>query len=237
MTIILSNSATDFTTTFSPPIILPEGYKYELGLLNFDTYNSMPNVDDGCNSLKFSIDNGITWQCIDIPQGAYEIEAITGYLHNENASKDFHFIPNFNTGKINLESALASTIYDFADKDSIGKILGFSNQLSGSKTYTSDRMVNISNVNQFLIQCDIIKGSTLNGKTMPVLYSFNPAVPPGYQINEKPLVPVYMPITTNRIDKIRIWITDQENNILNLRGENMTLRLHIRRHYLEYFNE
>jgi hypothetical protein len=229
MTLILSNSTTDFTTTFSPPIVLSENSNYELGLLNFDTYNSMPNVDEGCNSLKFSTDNGQSWQNIDIPQGAYEIEAITDYLHNENTTKDFQFVPNFNTGKIHLESANPNTIFNFADKDSIGKILGFSKQLTGSKTYISERMVNISHVNQFLVQCDIIKGSFLNGKTLPVLYSFNPAVPPGYQINEKPLVPVYMPITTNRIDTIRIWITDQENNILNLRGEQMTLRLHIRK--------
>jgi hypothetical protein len=230
MTLILSDTTTDFTTALNPPIILDDKYEYEVGLLNFDTYNSITNIDTDCNKFRYSTDGSITWQDIVIPPGSYEVRAVIDCIESLQNPLNFTFIPNPHTGFAELKTDKVKNIFDFAQPDSIGKILGFNKKkLTGSLKYPADRIVNISSINQFLIQCDIIKGSYINGATFPVLYSFNPAVAPGFQINERPLVPIYMPITTHRIDNIRIWITDQTNRLLNLRGEQVTLRLHLRK--------
>ncbi|KAL6252205.1 hypothetical protein P5V15_009227 [Pogonomyrmex californicus] len=48
---------------------------YELGLTNFETYNTIPNVDSTNN--KFYYDN----KTIVIPEGSYELSAIDRYLN------------------------------------------------------------------------------------------------------------------------------------------------------------
>ena len=62
----------------------------------------------------------------------------------------------------------------------------------------------------------------------PVLYSFFPDVPPGYKMNEKPNTVVYLPVTIPTINSIHIWLTDQNLKPLNLRGETITIRLHLK---------
>ncbi|KAL6254325.1 hypothetical protein P5V15_014374 [Pogonomyrmex californicus] len=48
---------------------------YELGLTNFETYNTIPNVDSTNN--KFYYDD----KTIVIPEGSYELSAIDRYLN------------------------------------------------------------------------------------------------------------------------------------------------------------
>ena len=57
---------------------------------------------------------------------------------------------------------------------------------------------------------------------------FFPKVSPGYKIIESPVNLVYLPITLVTIDRLTVSITDQDNNLLNLRNEKLTIRFHIR---------
>jgi hypothetical protein len=71
----------------------------------------------------------------------------------------------------------------------------------------------------------------LNERKQPVLYSFFPDVPPGYKIVEKPNAIIYLPISSPVLDEIKIWLTDQNRDVLNIREEVITLRLHLRSTY------
>ena len=62
----------------------------------------------------------------------------------------------------------------------------------------------------------------------PVLYSFFPNVSPGMKIIEKPNHLVFLPVTRT-IDQVKIWLTDQNGNLLNLRNEVVTIRLQLRK--------
>ena len=75
---------------------------------------------------------------------------------------------------------------------------------------------------------DIISGSYVNGSTQPTIYSFFPNVSPGYKIIENPHDLLYLPITSDTIHSITIWLTDQKGDELNLRGENLSMRCHLR---------
>ena len=52
--------------------------------------------------------------------------------------------------------------------------------------------------------------------------------PPGYTIIENPQNLLYLPIIADTIHSITIWLTDQNGNGLSLRGENLSMRFHLR---------
>ena len=51
---------------------------------------------------------------------------------------------------------------------------------------------------------------------------------PGYKIIENPHNLLYLPITTDTIHSITIWLTYLNGNELNLRGEYLSMRFHLR---------
>ena len=117
---------------------------------------------------------------------------------------------------------------DFRRYNSINSLLGFDSKLYTSGFNESENMVNILTINSILANIDIISGSYVNGSTQPTIYSFFPYVSPRYKIIENPHNLLYLPITADKIHSITIWLTDQNGNELNLRGENFSMRFHLR---------
>ena len=117
---------------------------------------------------------------------------------------------------------------DFRQHNSISSLLGFHSKLYTSEFHESENMINILTINSILVNIDIISGSYVHGSTQPTIYSFFPNVTPGYTIIENPHNLLYLPITSNTIHSITIWLTDQNGNVLNLREENLSMRFHLR---------
>ena len=84
-------------------------------------------------------------------------------------------------------------------------------------------MVNILIINNILVNIDNISGSYVNGSTQHTIYSFFPDVSPGYKIVENSHNLLYLSITSDTIHSITIWLTDQNGNELNLRGDNLSM--------------
>ena len=80
-------------------------------------------------------------------------------------------------------------------------------------------MVNILTINSILVNIDIISGSYVNGSTKATIDSFFPDVSPGYKIIENSHNLLYLPITSDTIHSITIWLTDQNRKELNWRGK------------------
>ena len=110
----------------------------------------------------------------------------------------------------------------------INSLIGFDSKLYTSGFKESENMVNILTINSLLVNIDIISGSYVNGSTQPTIYSFFPDVSPGYKSIEKPHNLLYLPITVNTIQSNTIWLTDQNGKELNLRGKNLSMRIHLR---------
>ena len=89
-------------------------------------------------------------------------------------------------------------------------------------------MVNILTINSILVDIDIISGSYVNGSTQSTIYSFFPDVSSGYKIIENSHNLLYLSITSDTIHSITIWLTYQNGNELNLRGENLSMQFHLR---------
>ena len=117
---------------------------------------------------------------------------------------------------------------DFRKDKYINRLLRFHSNLYTSEFHESENMVNIVTINSILVNIDNISGSYVKGFTQPTIYSFFPDVSPGYKIIENPHNLLYLPITADTIYSITIWLTDQNKNELNLRGENLSMRFHLR---------
>ena len=107
-------------------------------------------------------------------------------------------------------------------------LLGFHSKLYTSGFHEYENMVNILIINSIVVSTDIISGGYVIGSTQPTIYSFFRNVSPGHKIIENPHNLLDLPITADTIHSITVWLTDQNGNELNLRGENLLMRLHLR---------
>ena len=235
--IILSSDKTNFNTRFNPKLELDEKKKYEIALVNLETYYSFPNIDETNNTFVYSPDNGNSWEKIKIPEGSYEIDDINNAIqhemekrtHYDDINEDYYIniAPNTNTLKSVLILEKGYQV-DFNHQNSLAKVLGFTGAKYTEGFHESENVVDILRINSILVNIDIISGSYVNGTTKSTIYSFFPDVSPGYKIIESPVNLVYLPITLNTIDSLNVMITDQDYHLLNLRNEKLTIRFHIR---------
>ena len=239
-TYIMSGTKSDFTTKYSPPISLDESKQYEAALLSIDLFNSIPNITNLNNVLKYSKDKGITWVTIQLDTDSYELSAISNEIqrlmvingdYDPNADNPYYIAITANLSKLEFIVHISNDSYeiDFNVPNSIGSVLGFTNETIGMGYNESPNIVNIIKVNSILVNLDIISGSYVNGSTSPTIYSFYPNVSLGFKIVERPSPSlVFYPVPRNEINSMRVWLTDQDNESIDLRGEQITIRICIR---------
>ena len=98
-TLTLSGSSSILETQFFPPIELSSNHNYTLGLVEFLTFNSIPNVDTGENSFY------VGGEEIIIPVGSYEIGDIQKYLQSVLAKKHIEInISRYTRALLNIDS-------------------------------------------------------------------------------------------------------------------------------------
>ena len=149
--------------------------------------------------------------------------------HYDQTSDKVYIEISANTNTLKSEIIIKNNCeVDFRRYNSINSLQGFNSKLYSPGFNELENMVNIHTINSILVNIDIISGSYVNGSTQPTIYSFFPDVSPGYKIIENPHNLLYLPITSDTNNSITIWLTDQNGNELNLRGENLSMRFHLR---------
>jgi hypothetical protein len=241
MSFILTGKSSDFTTSFNS-IILDPTKQYEAALLSLDTYNSIPNIIEGKNNvLKYF--NGEMWKTITLSTGAYELDAINNEIKrqliaNGDSESAIDIDANISTLRSILNIDNSNYKVDFGVENSIGSVLGFEtvpdrcgsiDPVIGYGYNVSPKIVDIIQVNSILVNIDIIMGSYVNGSSSPAIYSFYPNVAPGYKIVERPNPAlIYYPVSRHDLCRMRVWLTDQKGNLVDFRGETITIRIHVR---------
>ena len=235
--IIVSDNKSSFNTRFNPKLELDRDKVYEIALVNLETYYSFPNIDETNNIFVYSPDNGNSWVKIKIPKGSYEIDDINNTIQHEmekrghyaSINEDYYINISANSNTLKSVIILEKDYQvDFNHQNSLAKVLGFTGTKYMEGFHESENVVNILSINSILVNIDIISGSYVNGTTKNTIYSFFLKVSPGYKIIKSPVNPVYLPKTLDNIYSLTVSITDQDDNLLNLRNEKLTIKFHIR---------
>jgi len=156
--------------------------KYEMALVNLETFYSFPNLSDENNVFRYSPrfteegrgDEGDStrqreWVEVQISEGSYDLIDITETIkiamkwtgHNDDAVK---VITNTNTLKSVMEISNDFQV-DFRAQNSISSVLGFRNQVYKEGIHESQNVVNILSINSILVNVDVVGGSYVNGRT------------------------------------------------------------------------
>lgn len=219
----LSGVGSSLSADIFPPYDTSDG-EYVVGLVNLSTFNSIPNIERDRND-KLHLENH---DPIVLPEGSYELEKIKEEIErNLPLGVTFELIGNHVTLKTEIKS---NVVVDFTRKDSIGSLLGFSEKKLQAGFYNeSDRPVNISSVETIRVECNIVRGSFDNGKESHIVHEFFPTVAPGYKIVETPSTVIYLPVNVRKVTNITVQLRDQKGSLINLRGETLSVRLHLKR--------
>lgn len=239
------SDATDGTESFEKyfptTIQAPVGRSLEIALLAVRTSNSWPNIDSRNNFFEYS--NALTTKAFSLPIGSYEIETINENIQRimksnndwdeENQSYYVTLSANFAT----LKAVIEITHDDYKVNiggSSLRTVLGWSNT-AGELTkgrHESPNIVQITHINEVVVHCDLVDENYIAVESVAqqgfVLGSFYPKVPPGWKINEPSPHIIWQRVTVPEIRRIKIWLTDQDNKRINLRGEPFTVALLIR---------
>lgn len=219
----LSGIGSTLSADIFPPYDTSDG-EYFVGLVDLSTFNSIPNIERGKND-KLYLHNH---EPIILPEGSYELEDIKKEIGKQlPTGVMFDLIGN----PVTLKTEIKSNVdVDFTQKDSIGPLLGFSEKkLIKDFINISDRPVDISSVYTIRVECNIARGSFDNGKESHIIHEFFPTVESGYKIVEAPGTIIYLPVNALKVSNITVHLRDQLGRLINLRGETLNVRLHLKK--------
>lgn len=227
--ICLTSRDSRMKCTLFPPFDMTSSEEWEMGFIDLMTYNSIPNVEEGENNkIYIEGENEIV-----LPTGSYEIEDINRYIVTElrkrNSLTKFVLSANSNTLK---SEVFCSKNIDFTKTNTIASLIGFNknDMLQANINHTSPNPVSIIKVDVIRITCNIVRGSYRDGIEGHVLHEFYPSVGPGYKIVEKPHSVKYLPVNKQSyLTEFYISLEDQNGELVNFRGENINLRVDIRK--------
>lgn len=248
LTVAFTGRTSVLLADFFPEIVLDSNFNYCCALLDFTSYNSIPNIIEGKNNeLKYRYKVKETKKvkgknvtsvvskdsAVALPTGLYEIEDILKYLKTsliENKiSLSYEIIGATTTVQISFESDIewmGGTVLN---------VIGFQNNSSpkvftSKKKYKNDNIAKITDIDVIRINCDIAAGSYINGVLCHTIHQFSHCkVAPGYKFIEVPKHIIYFPIKEKQLRSIQISIADQDGNLIDFRGEQISCRIHIKK--------
>ena len=227
-TITLNGNSSELSCDIFPPLEVES--TAQICLLSLQTNNSIPNIEPGCNTIGFR-DNIGQNEDIIIPTGTYELEQLASIIQKMLPKYVSRFELKADSRTLKCIMSCSHDV-DLSVKNSIAKLLGFKNNVyvTGSN-YESENIVNIMRINNIKVECNLATGSFCDGAPSQTIHELYPSVPAGYKIIEVPRHPVFYALNTRSITRVNIVLKDQNDCIINLRGEPITVRLQIVRGY------
>ena len=192
------------------------------------------NIITGVND-KIYIDDNATPYVLTIDAGLYDLSSLNQAIDRElvnagGTTGTIDLLADTSTQKVLIRFNATGIQIDFTQAETFRVILGYNSRLSPlapsaivGETDTADNVAAFNQIDYFLIHSDIVNqgiriNNSYNGTVARVLID----VPPGSQITATPFNPTE--ITAQNLigstrGRIRVWLTDQSNNLVNTNGE------------------
>ena len=231
----------DFNIRFDS-LTLDHTKDYHIALLSYNVPYSWYNISaaQSNNVFRFSIDAGNTFTSVLIPDGNYGVQDLNLELqqlvvNNGGATDQFSFAADYNTLRVDLLFYNLLYHIDFSVPNTFREILGFNSQvyIGAILLHRAENGANITNnIDSISINNSIVSPANilLNNKQSTSLFHITDyGSGPGSYLTSQVAYPIYLPINiAGNIHDINISIRNQDDQIVNLNGENITLSFHIK---------
>ena len=236
---VLTGKSNTLQIILPQPFRVPETHIAEIGLKNAAFFHSIPNIDEINNSVMLRAP-GSGWELLQLPSGAYEIDAIANKmleflqfrfpLISELIEKDFKLSADESTGCSVFSFKSDGFAVKFDTENSLAPLLGFPEvtEISGIGLHRSPGIVNISNVGYVFFNTNISDLNYMNDVKIPSIFAAILDVAPGFRFYRELSNISYKMLNTNQFSHLKCWLTDEHMKLLNLRGETVTVTLTIR---------
>lgn len=245
--IVIDNGST-FEVALEEPIMVPATAKYcWLRILNAEVPNTNPNIITDVNDklyFSYNFGGGAVNDEITFPQGIYDIDSINDEIERQLYEIDplltysFRFGANTATQKamlvIDTTGGAPAVTIDFSINydQTIGYLLGYNNDTyvfaQNIKTQVSPpNTARINTTEFFLLHCDLVQnGIRFNNTWTQIIARVIIDSGAGSMIEHRPFnIPKIdaSELIGNYKTKIKTWVTDQNNQLINTSGENFTV--------------
>ena len=215
-----NNTPQDFTTKFNRPIILDSNSQYMVGLnrivnMSFTWFNV--NSSYGNQLIKYSSDNGSTFQNINFQAGVWNYTDFNKYIKNITKTGDKYPITiEFDDTTFRVTVTLAKNYQLDLTASNFNDLIGFDKEVLKGEENIGPKVPNLSQDTDILnIHCDLINDSLVDGQDTDIIYSFSTSVlRPSYSFTIEPRRVTYNPTNKNNISSIKIYITDGKRRLI-----------------------
>ena len=228
------NVSHDFTVSFYPPINLGEG-KYKAALdRNITMSYSWNNIDSRYdnNKIRWKKKTEQAWKTLTFPNGMYDYKRInnfvqqhTGRVDPAKKDSDYIFTIYFDMSIYRVVTLIHNDYELDLSQGNFSELLGY-----GKSTLSGDVVgKNVPNITRGVdwvyLHCDLISRRT-NNIPNDVVYCFSTSdLLVSYPFQKEPRRLKWQYVNKSYIDKIRVWVTDGRNNILDLNGTDIAISL------------
>ena len=233
----------DFTTKFNEPIKLSYDMKHELAVSTISMTYSWYNIRQsyGNNQIKYSHDNGTSWETITFVDGMYSYDDIDQYIKKYLKSKK-HVVDDTDEDDIkygiNLYFVLSTyrVLIELADNYKVDltnldfrKLIGFDLKLVEQTEYGTNLPNITRGVDEVHINCDKVTDSITDGESSSTI-----AVIPvenlvrSLPFTYKPRFLAYSPVSDHIISSMRFYVTDSSGSPIDLNGIDWYIELFLR---------
>ena len=232
----------NFVIKFDPVMHLSNNMNHELAVDRVSMTYSWHNINTeyGNNNIKYSKDNGSTWEQITFVDGMYSYDDINEYINKVITQNDDE--PSHNGVGIKIYFVLTSyrVVVELGNQwqldisnSNFGELIGFEAIIIKNTSYSS-KLPNITNsVDSIHLNCDIVTDSITDGRysnTLVVIPTDN--LTRSYPFTFEPKRSLYSPISKTNISEMRIYITDSLGRPIDLNGVNWYINLILRSSFI-----
>ena len=218
---------------------LNEEYVFTLKLDRFLAWETVVNIDNTKNKLRYSPDNGVNWTDITIPKGIRSIASINN-LFKEQMKNNGHYNSAQNTYYINFETDKSSNRVllkisnnykvNFNIPNSINIIFGFEKKIYSNGKHVAENAADITSSEAIYVIIDLIEPNLLfyNGEVKYLQYVRNISLYTR-QLNHRTVIEDQNPTkyklmpSKYNANQIRITLIDEDGKILDFSGERFTI--------------